>query len=72
MSQRKCKLVLKTLKDETPVGGPVVNTFEIVKTTNTMDHGIPSDVLTKDEVKLLLKINDIKIRQNALTVEFIK
>lgn len=72
MSQKKCKLVLKTLKDTTPVGGPVVNTFEIVKTTNTMDHGIPGDILTEAEVTSLLKVNQIQISQGRLTIEFIK
>lgn len=59
---RKSKLVLKTLSTDT---------FEIVKTVNTLQHGIPGDTLTRIEIEHLLR-NSAEMRRGDFVVEFIK
>ena len=61
---RKSKLVLKTL-----VG--TSNNFEIVKTVNTLQHGIPGDRLTKKEIDGIMK-SSVEFRRGDFTIEFIK
>lgn len=63
---RKSKLVLKT--------GYInegIQHFEIVKTVNTLQHGIPGDTLTRIEIEHLLR-NSAEIRRGDFVVEFIK
>lgn len=63
---RKSKLVLKTVN----ISGST-DSFEIVKTVNTLQHGIPGDLLTRKEVDNLLK-NSADMRRGDFVVEFIK
>lgn len=73
MSRLNSKLVLKADKGQTQVGGPVVDTYVIVKTVNTLDHGIPGDTLDRTTVDKILKAaNSIRPGSGTLTVEFIK
>ncbi len=59
---RKMKLVLRNTRHAAAA-------FEIVKTVNTLTHGIPGDKLTRKEVDLILLSG--RINQGQLTVEFI-
>lgn len=75
MSRIKSKLVLKALDvaySETDPDTLVKDDgFEIVKTVNTLKHGIPGDKLTRKEVDKILKVEDPYIRLGTFTVEFI-
>lgn len=62
---RKSKLVLKT----SSLSGRTA--FLIVKTVNTLEHGVPGDTLTRDAVDKILLVYDARIKQGSLTVEFI-
>ncbi len=73
MSRLNSKLVLKAEKGQTQVGGPTVDTFVIVKTVNTLDHGIPGDTLDRETVDKILKAaNTSRPGKGTLTVEFVK
>lgn len=61
---RKSKLVLKTLEGTS-------NNFEIVKTVNTLQHGIPGDRLTRTEIDIIMK-NSADMRRGDFVIEFIK
>ena len=61
MSQKKCKLVLKAKSGEL---------FAIAKSVNTLEFGVPGDVLTRKEVDRILIDNKMSIQKNMLTVEF--
>lgn len=63
MSQKKCKLVLKTNQD--------AQNFEIAKSVNTIEFGIPGNTLTEHEVQRLLKDQSTRIQRGLLTVEFV-
>ena len=60
---RKSKLVLSTV-------GP--DHFEIVKSVNTLQHGIPGDILTRKDVNIIMKDSHANLRRGDLVVEFIK
>lgn len=62
MSQKKCKLVLQT----------ALCGFAIVKSVNTLQHGVPGDELSRDQVDRILIDNKSLIINGRLTVEFIK
>lgn len=59
---RKSKLVLSTVGTEH---------FEIVKSVNTLQHGIPGDILTRKEIDIIMK-SSADLRRGDLVVEFIK
>ncbi len=63
---RKSKLVLKTAYIDEGV-----QHFEIVKTVNTLQHGVPGDLLTRKEINSIMK-NSTEIRRGDFVVEFIK
>lgn len=63
MSQKKCKLVLKKIQD--------AQYFEIAKSVNTIEFGIPGNTLTEHEVQRLLKDHNSRIQRGTLTVEFV-
>jgi hypothetical protein len=63
MSQKKCKLVLKT--------NQVVNSFEIAKSVNTIEFGVPGNQLTQEQVKRILVDHNTRIERGTLTVEFV-
>ncbi len=79
MSQKKCKLVLKTITLLNEVdhlcaiqrGDKIEKHFRIVKSVNTVEFGIPGDVLNRAEVDRILIDHGAKITRNTLTVEFI-
>lgn len=58
----KMKLVLKRLPGDAM--------FRIVKSVNTLKHGIPGGTLTREEVDTILKSDDV-IRRQTLTVEIL-
>ena len=64
MSRKKEKLILKTAQ-ATP------GSFIIVKAVNTLEFGVPGDLLARDAVDRILIINARNIREGFLTVEFI-
>ena len=67
MSRLNSKLVLKTVRQNS------VNTkFEIIKSTNTLDHGVPGDTLTREVVDKILVSAANRGPRNQLTVEFVK
>ena len=61
MSRLNSKLVLKAENGD----------FTIVKTRNTLAHGIPGDVLDRTEVDKILKSAESRGARGTLTVEFI-
>lgn len=72
MSRLKSKLVLKTNKGHSKVGGPIVDTYIIEKSVNTLEYGIPGDELTREEVDKILRSAGQRGQHNQLTVEFVK
>lgn len=63
MSRLNSKLVLKAENGD----------FTIVKSVNTLEHGVPGDILDRTEVdKILLKAEGRNGQRGTLTVEFIK
>ena len=62
MSLRRMKLVLRNV-------GITATPFEIVKTTNTLAHGVPGDKLSRATVDTILAGADI--RRGDLTIEFL-
>ncbi len=65
MSRKKEKLVLKTAR-ATP------GSFIIVKAINTLDFGVPGDLLTREVVDRILINNGWRIKDGSLSVEFIE
>lgn len=63
MSRRKEKLVLKTASQ--------TGTFIIVKSINTLEFGVPGNIVTRAEVDRIFIDQDRKIKEGSLTVEFI-
>jgi hypothetical protein len=63
MSRKKVKLVLKN--------GNNVDVFIIVKSINTLEFGVPGDIVTRAEVDRILIDQALKIKNGFLTVEFI-
>lgn len=61
---RKSKLVLKMIS--------TTGNFEIVKSVNTLEFGVPGDALTRKNVDLILKDSTRKIQRGDLVVEFLK
>lgn len=70
MSRLNSKLVLKTTMQTDPDDGEKM--FEIVKSTNTLTHGIPGDILTRITVDTILKSAENRGQRNTLIVEFVK
>lgn len=68
---RKSKLVLESVyvNDGSTVSSGEF--FRIVKTVNTLSHGVPGDKLTRKEVDILMKSRRTDIQRGDLTVEFI-
>lgn len=62
---RKMKLVLKSLANDAFYDGD----FEIVKTVNTLSHGVPGEKLERKTVDRILASQDI--HRGVLTVEII-
>ena len=60
---RKSKLILTTV-------GP--DHFQIAKSVNTLQYGIPGDIITRKDVNLILKDDARKIQRGDLVVEFLK
>ena len=59
----KMKLVIKSLANEAFYDGD----FEIVKTVNTLAHGVPGEKLERKAVDRILANQDV--RRGVLTVE---
>ena len=70
MTRLNSKLVLKTAM--IPHGSGTIAGFEIVKTVNTLEHGIPGDELSRETVDKILVSANNRGPRNRLTVEFIK
>lgn len=69
MSRLNSKLVLKAIR----TAGVSAGKFEVVKATNTLEHGIPGDELTRETVDKILKdANTTRPGRGTLTVEFVK
>lgn len=70
MSRLNSKLVLKAL----PPNANGDESYEIVKTVNTLEHGIPGDKIPRKEVDKILKAasGHLPATQGTLTVEFVK
>ena len=64
MSRIKKKLVLKVTKNSP-------NIFEISKSVNTVEFGVPHTILIREVVDRILIENRLSIQQGFLTVEFI-
>lgn len=60
---RKSKLVLKAVGTEN---------FEIAKSVNTLQYGIPGDILSRKVVDRILIDDAVKINHGHLVVEFLK
>lgn len=58
----KSKLVLKTISTDL---------FELVKSVNTLDYGVPGDTLSRSVINRLFIENQPKIKRGDLTIEFI-
>lgn len=71
MSRLNSKLVLKaSMVTENTVQKEI---FVIVKTVNTLEHGMPGDTLNRVAVDKILKAaNSSRPGQGKLTMEFIK
>lgn len=64
MSRKKEKLILKVAQ-ATP------GSFFIVKAVNTLEFGVPGDLLDRKAVDRILITNARNIREGSLTVEFV-
>lgn len=64
MSQKKCKLVLKT--------NPVNGGYKLAKSVNTNKFGKPGTHITDEQADRILKDNNTLIERGSLTVEFVE
>lgn len=60
---RKSKMVLKRIRHN--------DRFEIVKTVNTLQYGVPGEDLTRKEIDSIMKSN-ADFRRGDFVIEFIK
>ena len=68
MSRLNSKLVLKALKRAEGYD----ETYEIVKTTNTLEYGRPGDTIKRPGVDAIIRKAEQAGARNKLTVEFIQ